>query len=87
VAYLGEARDGIHWSLIRAALNSPANFAIVPMQDVLGLGPDARMNTPSRIEGNWGWRFEPEVLGRSLAQKLRLITEMSDRLPGMPALP
>ena len=81
LSYLGEARDGIHWSLIRAAMNSPANFAIVPMQDILGLNSDARMNTPSHTEGNWGWRFEPEVLGRSLAQKLRSITEMCDRLP------
>lgn len=80
-SYLGEARDGIHWSLIRSAMNSPANFAIVPMQDVLGLGPDARMNTPSRTDGNWGWRFDGAVLGRSLAAKLKQIVEMSDRLP------
>lgn len=81
LAYVGEARDGVHWSLIRAVMNSAANFAIVPMQDILGLGPAARMNTPSLTDGNWGWRFDANVLGRSLAQKLRNITEMSDRTP------
>lgn len=81
-SYLGEARDGIHWALIRATINSPANFALVPMQDVLGLGSEARMNTPSLSDGNWCWRFDANVTGRSLAQKLRVIAEMSDRLPG-----
>jgi 4-alpha-glucanotransferase len=82
VSYLGETQDGIHWSLTRAVMNSPANFAIVPLQDMLGLKSDARMNTPSETDGNWGWRFEGDVLGRSMAQKLRMIVEMSDRLPG-----
>jgi 4-alpha-glucanotransferase len=80
-SYLGQARDGMHWAMIRAVMNSPANFAIVPMQDVLGLDADARMNTPSKTDGNWGWRFDADVMGRSLAEKLRLIAEMSDRLP------
>ena len=82
VSYVGSALDGIQWAMIRAVMNSPANFAIVPMQDVLGLKSDARMNTPSESDGNWGWRFDADVLGRSLAEKLRAIVEMSDRLPG-----
>ena len=47
----------IHWDLIRLALASVADTAIVPLQDVLGLGSEARMNVPGRAEGNWGWRF------------------------------
>lgn len=82
-AYLGQARDGVHWAMIRAVMNSSANFAIVPMQDVLGLDGECRMNTPSRSDGNWGWRFDADVLGRTLAEKLRLIAEMSDRLPSV----
>src|SRR5438046_9519872 len=76
VSYLGTTQDGIHWALIRATMNSPANFAIVPMQDILGLGSEARMNTPSESDGNWGWRFDADVMGRSLAQKLRVIAEI-----------
>jgi 4-alpha-glucanotransferase len=78
-AYTGEAKDGIHWAFIRTALSSVANLAIVPLQDVLGLGSDARMNIPSLSDGNWGWRFQPGALTRSLAEKLAALTVVSDR--------
>ena len=52
----------IHWDLVRAAFSSVARWAIVPVQDILGLGTDARMNTPGVGEGNWAWRLEPNAL-------------------------
>ena len=81
VAYLGEAKDGIAWSLIRGCLGSPAQFAIVPLQDVFGLDSEARMNTPSRPEGNWGWRYSVNDLEPRLAAKLAALVEVSDREP------
>lgn len=56
--YLACSGDDIHWSLIRAACASVADTAIHPMQDVLGLGTEARMNFPGKAEGYWQWRFE-----------------------------
>jgi 4-alpha-glucanotransferase len=79
-AYVGESKDGINWALIRTAETSPANFAIVPLQDVLGLGNEARMNTPSRMDDNWGWRYNSDALKPELAKKLRMIVEVSDRV-------
>ena len=80
-AYLGKSGDGIHWGFIRAAQASPASLCIVPLQDVLGLGSEARMNTPSLDDGNWGWRFDQSSLTGDLAAKLALLAELSDRLP------
>lgn len=80
-AYLGEARDGIAWAMIRACLGSPAQFAVVPLQDVLALDSSARMNRPSSPEGNWGWRFEQGMLTPQLAAKLASIVEITDRWP------
>jgi 4-alpha-glucanotransferase len=80
-AYLGRSDDGIHWGFIRAALCSPSALSIVPLQDVLGLGSEARMNTPSVYSGNWRWRFDPSHLSAELAAKLAHLVEMSDRLP------
>ena len=47
----------VHWTALRATLASPAEYVVFPMQDLLGLGTEARMNTPGVPEGNWGWRF------------------------------
>jgi 4-alpha-glucanotransferase len=69
-----------HWSLIELALGSRARLAIVPVQDALGLGSEARMNTPGRARGNWGWRLEPGALNAELAARLRGATERSGRL-------
>jgi 4-alpha-glucanotransferase len=80
-AYIGRCEDGIHWAFIRAALCSPASLSIVPLQDVLGLGSEARMNTPSVNGNNWSWRVEESLLRPELAAKLALLTELSDRLP------
>ena len=80
-AYVGRCDDGIHWAFIRAAQCSPASLSIVPLQDMLGLGSEARMNTPSLNGGNWRWRFEQQQLTSELAAKLAHLAELSDRLP------
>jgi 4-alpha-glucanotransferase len=80
-AYLGRSNDGIHWAFIRAAVCSPASLSIVPLQDVFGLGSDARMNTPSLDNGNWRWRFEQSQLHDEFAAKLAQLAELSDRVP------
>jgi 4-alpha-glucanotransferase len=79
--YLGRSEDGIHWGFIRAAQNSVADMALVPMQDVLGLSSEARMNTPSLDGGNWKWRLAPNQFSGELAAKLSQLAEMTDRLP------
>jgi len=81
IAYLGRSDDGFNWGMIRVASNSVASLCVVPLQDVLGLGSDARMNVPSHPEGNWRWRFKAELLRPELAQKLATVAEVSDRLP------
>lgn len=77
--YLGSAGEAIHWEIIRLALSSPANTAIVPAQDLLGLGDEARMNTPGTTEGNWQWRVRPGRLSPALAVRLREMVEAYDR--------
>ncbi|HVN18867.1 MAG TPA: 4-alpha-glucanotransferase [Dongiaceae bacterium] len=79
--YLGRCDDGVHWGFIRAAQTSPACLSVVPLQDVLGLGGDARMNTPSLNNGNWRWRYRQDQLTGDIAAKLALLAEVTDRLP------
>ena len=71
--------EGIHWTLIRLALMSVANQAIIPLQDVLGYGSDGRMNTPGLSGGNWGWRYRDGVLTEAVRGRLRSLTELSNR--------
>jgi 4-alpha-glucanotransferase len=77
----GLSADGIHWSLIRLAFTSIANQAIVPLQDLLGLGSHARMNTPGEAEGNWAWRYRPGMITQDLRHRLRELTRMCARAP------
>jgi 4-alpha-glucanotransferase len=86
-AYVGRCEDGIHWAFVRAAQCSTASLSIIPLQDVLGLGSEARMNTPSLPGGNWRWRFDQKRLTNELAAKLALLTQLSDRLPKPFAVP
>lgn len=69
------------WALIRLAFASPGQVAMVQMQDVLGLGSEARMNVPARASGNWRWRVAPGALNKRLADRLRAVTEEAGRLP------
>ncbi len=70
----------IVWAMIRAALAAAANTAIVPAQDLLELGSEARMNLPGIAKGNWGWRLQDGVLTPKLAQCLRSLTVECGRL-------
>jgi 4-alpha-glucanotransferase len=79
--YLGRCEDGINWAFIRAAQNSVADLALIPMQDVLGLGAEARMNIPSLDKGNWGWRLAPGQFTPELVTKLANLAAVTDRLP------
>ena len=80
-AYLGRCEDGIHWAFIRAAQSSVADLALIPLQDVLGLGSEARMNTPSVHGGNWKWRLAPGQFTAEIAARLANLAELTDRLP------
>lgn len=64
----------VAWKLVRLAFGSVANTAIVPLQDLLGAGSEARMNWPGRANGNWGWRYDPADLNDGLRAALRDIT-------------
>jgi 4-alpha-glucanotransferase len=79
--YLGKEVSAVrvHWELIRLAMMSVANMVIFPMQDILGLGEEARMNRPATTEGNWQWQLLPEQLTPSIADKLRGMTELYGR--------
>ncbi len=81
LAYVGQCDDGIHWSFIRAAQSSVASLSIIPLQDVLGLGSEARMNTPSLPGDNWKWRYKTDQLKKELSAKLAHLAELTDRLP------
>jgi 4-alpha-glucanotransferase len=81
LAYVGRCDDGIHWAFIRAAQSSVASLSIVPLQDALGLGSEARMNTPSLHGGNWKWRYDAGQLTKELSDKLAHLAELTDRLP------
>jgi 4-alpha-glucanotransferase len=67
------------WSLIELALSSRARLAIVPVQDVLGLGSEARLNTPGRPDGNWKWRLRRGQLTSEHAARLREATSAAER--------
>jgi len=79
VGLAGPAEGEIEWALIRAEYESVAQWVFTPAQDVLGLGSEARMNLPSRNEGNWGWRMRPGALGGAQAGRLRRLAELSGR--------
>ena len=72
--YVGTDGREINWDLIRLALMSVGDTAITPMQDVLGLGGEARMNLPGTAEGNWCWRLLPEMLTDPIKARLKELT-------------
>ena len=72
--------EGYHWGFVRGAWSSPAVLAIAPMQDILGLGNEARMNLPSTLGDNWKWRMEDGVLTDTLASKLKKLTKLYGRI-------
>jgi 4-alpha-glucanotransferase len=79
-AYLKTSGRDIHWEVIRAAIASVADTVIIPMQDLLGLGAEARMNIPSVDHGNWGWRMKSDAASEVVAEKFRELLELYGRL-------
>ena len=79
--YLGReiTAEEVSWELVRLAMMSVANTAILPMQDILGLGREARMNLPSTTEGNWLWRLLTDQLTSSVESRLLEMTEIYGR--------
>jgi 4-alpha-glucanotransferase len=79
--YLAVDGGDIAWDLIRCALRSVAELAIIPLQDVLSLGNEARMNLPGTQHGNWSWRYRAEQLGQEAGMRLAELTAVYGRLP------
>ena len=79
--YLNYYGNDILTELIRVAYASVANFVILPMQDVLGLGGDARMNFPGKLGGNWTWRFTWDQISDELANHYKYLAELYERPP------
>ena len=80
--YIAPSDEPIHWKLIRVLLSSVAQVAVMPMQDVLGLGSESRMNKPGTAEGNWSWRMSGEPFTEQHQERLRDMAEIYERLPG-----
>jgi 4-alpha-glucanotransferase len=78
--HIPAADEPMPWALIQAALGSVGRLAVVPAQDLLGLGSEARMNTPGTAAGNWSWQAEDGVFDEALASRLRALVERSGRL-------
>jgi 4-alpha-glucanotransferase len=77
--YLGTDGGEVHWDFIRAVLASVANTAIVPLQDVLGIGSEGRMNQPGQPNGNWRWRVRAEALTDAVTDRLGMLAATYDR--------
>ena len=78
--YLGINGEGpVEWAMIRAAFTSVAQTAIVPLQDILGLGSEGRMNRPGDGEENWTWRCLPDALTSAHAERVRALAEITGR--------
>jgi 4-alpha-glucanotransferase len=82
--YLATGGAEINWDFIRALYASAGDTALVPLQDVLGLGSEARMNTPATMSGNWSWRFRAGDLNEELSARLRRLAELYGRFPAVP---
>ena len=74
-------RDDEQWAFIRAAIASVADLAVIPMQDYLGLGGEARINTPSTLGGNWVWRMAPGSASEALAARIAGLCSLFGRAP------
>jgi 4-alpha-glucanotransferase len=78
--YLGHSQESMPWPMIRAALASHADLAVVPMQDLMGLDGEHRMNRPGVPTGNWRWRFQWDQLDAQLAQRIKHLIALYGRL-------
>ncbi len=88
LTYVGGRARQIHEGLLRAAYTSPAQLAVAPVQDLLGLGRTARMNRPGQPTGNWGWRLEAGALTDAVADRVAELVAVSERkTPAASAVP
>ena len=71
--------EAMPWPLIRSALASVARLSIIPMQDILMLGSEHRMNTPGTEQGNWTWRFSWDQVSEELPRKMARLTALYGR--------
>jgi 4-alpha-glucanotransferase len=79
--YVGTSGREIHWDLIKLALASVSDMALVPHQDLAGLGSDCRLNTPSVGDGNWRFRITPPMLAEGIQARLFDLVDVYGRLP------
>lgn len=79
--YLHPNGEEINWVFVRTLMASVADTVIFPVQDLIGAGSEARMNTPGTATGNWRWRLRQQVLGEGLAERLLEQVRLYDRLP------
>ena len=77
--YLGGTAEDVSWSMIRAAYTSVADLAVAPLQDILDLGSEARMNVPGVARGNWGWLAPEDAFTPEHASRLRRLAEDTER--------
>ena len=78
--YAGDVNEeNAHWKLIRLAMSSVADVCIIPMQDLLGLSSEARMNTPQTLGNNWRWRLQEGEFSCDLIQKMKRLTYIYGR--------
>lgn len=77
--YIDSEGCRINWDFIRLALSSVADMAVIPLQDLMGLGTKARMNYPSRAGGNWRWRYTPDMLTPEIEERLSEMTAIYGR--------
>lgn len=79
--YLGPGSEPMNWKMIRALQGSVAQLAVIPMQDVLGLGSEARMNRPGVANGNWEWRMKEGAFTQEMQERLLELATLYDRVP------
>jgi 4-alpha-glucanotransferase len=83
-SYLGHCGGDIVWDAIRVLYMSVAAWVVIPFQDILSLGSDARMNTPATVGGNWSWRVRQDAFNELISGRLRWFGRLYDRLASRP---
>ena len=80
IAYLGDTNETMPWLLNRVALQSVAQMAVLPMQDIMGLDGNHRMNVPGTTEGNWSWSFSWDNVEHVSAERLQRLNQLYGRI-------
>jgi len=76
----GVSDEKLHWDYIRLAMGSVAKLCVIPIQDYLGLGNEARINTPATLGENWKWRMSDKALTKALSKEIYKVTKLYARL-------